>query len=263
MSLIKLRYYRFEVKNWRAPGCFRLAFLSDLHNNIAPGLLEQLREAQPQAVLIGGDMINKPIGKMPARFTRGYGLVRRLAAEFPVYYALGNHEASWKNNETGRETWDRYRKALEKKGVVFLENASARLGDEEHPLTVTGADLGRTAYSHHKDRRRAPEPAELRESLGEAQPYQILLPHHPDYIETYQAWGADLVLAGHLHGGQARLPFVGGVISPGLHLFPPYTKGLYSSDACVMLVSPGLGTHTVPFRIFNPREAYIVDLVKE
>ena len=102
-----------------------------------------------------------------------------------------------------------------------------------------------------------------RERIGEAPPdgFTILLPHHPDYIGEYAAWGADLVLAGHLHGGQMRLPGIGGLIAPGFKLFPPYTKGRYALGKTEMIVSPGLGTHTIPFRVFNPRELVIVDLI--
>ena len=263
MKLIRCRTYRMEVPGWETQGCFRLAFLSDLHNNIYPGLSEMLLEAEPDAVLLGGDMINRPTRHTPPRFTRGYGCIAKLAEHFPVYYALGNHEASWKNSPFYGESWRRYRRALEKKGVVFLENASVRLGSAGRPLYLSGLDLPKEQFTHHRKRRKAPTLRTVSDCLGRPRPFQILAAHHPDYIEVYEAWGADLVLSGHLHGGQARLPFAGGVFAPGPRLFPPYTKGEYRKGACRMLVSPGLGTHTIPFRVFNPREVFMIDLVKE
>ena len=264
MSLIRLHSYTVAVPGFKAGERFRLAFLSDLHNNLYPGLIRMLREAAPDAVLIGGDMANRPTRfGTPPRFTRGYGCVRQGAAAFPVFYAPGNHEASWRKNEKYGAVFETYRRALEKKGVRFLDNGSVTLRGGACPVRLYGLDLGKAQYSHHAKKRRPPTPEELRERIGEAPPdgFTILLPHHPDYLEQYAAWGADLVLAGHLHGGQMQLPGIGGLIAPGFKLFPPYTKGRYALGKTEMIVSPGLGTHTIPFRVFNPRELVIVDLV--
>lgn len=274
MQLIRSRQYTVTVPGLAAGEHLRLAFLSDLHNNISHGLMDLLRKASPDAVLIGGDMANRPTRfGTPPRFTRGYGCVSRIVKEFPVFYAPGNHEASWRNSEKYGEGWQAYRRALEKKGVVFLENRSVTLQDGRRPICLCGLDMGRPQYSHHKKTRRPPTQDELRAWIGEApaEAFTILLPHHPDYLEAYAAWGADLVLAGHLHGGQMRLPGIGGVIGPGFQLFPPYSKGRYEAEGkksgrlhrTVMIVSPGLGTHTIPFRVFNPREVLIADLAGE
>ena len=88
--------------------------------------------------------------------------------------------------------------------------------------------------------------------------FQILLAHNPDYFPAYAAWGADLVLSGHLHGGVIRLPLLGGVISPRLHLFPHYDGGKFTCGNSTMIVSRGLGMHTIPFRFNNPGE--LVDI---
>lgn len=264
MRLIRSRQYTVQVPGFEAGERFRLAFLSDLHNNIYPGLLRMLREVAPDAVLIGGDMANRPTRfGTPPRFTRGYGCVKQAAAEFPVFYAFGNHEASWRKHEKYGAAFDAYRHALEKKGVRFLDDESVTLRGGTCPVRLYGLDLGKAQYSHHAKKRRPPTQEELQERIGEAQEgaFTILMPHHPDYLEEYAAWGADLVLAGHLHGGQMRLPGIGGLIAPGFKLFPPYTKGRYTLGKTEMIVSPGLGTHTIPFRVFNPRELVIVDLI--
>ena len=264
MRLIRSRQYTVQVPGFEAGERFRLAFLSDLHNNIDPGLTDLLRQAAPDAVLIGGDMANRPtrLGT-PPRYTRGYGCVKRLAAEFPVFYAFGNHEASWGKSEKYGASFAAYRRALEKKGVIFLENKSVVLKEGSRSVLLYGLDLGKTQYSHHAKKRRPPTQEELREWIGKAPEgaFTILLPHHPDYLEEYAAWGANLVLAGHLHGGQMRLPGIGGVLAPGFKLFPRFSKGRYCFGKTVMIVSPGLGTHTIPLRVFNPRELVIVDLV--
>lgn len=263
MPLIHTSYYTIPVPCWKRSGRVRLALLSDLHNNIFPGLLEILQREKPDYVLIAGDMVNRPTRLTPVRFGRGYGCVRKLAEDFPVYYALGNHESSWRHHEGKKQPFDRYQRALEKRGVVFLQDTFVDLGSEENPLRISGLELGHEQYTHHLKNRKAPEEGEVEVKLGQAKPFQILLVHHPFYLEQYAAWGADLVLAGHLHGGQIRLPGLGGLIASGFQFFPPYTKGLYEKGKTRMLVSAGLGTHTVPFRVFNPREVLIVDLVAE
>ena len=91
--------------------------------------------------------------------------------------------------------------------------------------------------------------------------YEILLAHNPEYFEEYAAWGADLVLSGHVHGGIMRLPVLGGVISPKLVLFPKYDGGRFEEKNATMILSRGLGMHTLPIRIFNPAELVVIHLL--
>ena len=102
----------------------------------------------------------------------------------------------------------------------------------------------------------------MRSILGrcDTETYTILLAHNPDYFPQYGAWGADLVCSGHVHGGVARVPFWGkGMISPSLRLFPQYDGGVFSEGKSTMLLSRGLGMHTIPFRLFNPAELLLVE----
>ena len=90
--------------------------------------------------------------------------------------------------------------------------------------------------------------------------FQILLAHSPTHHAAYDAWGADLTISGHYHGGQVRLPLIGGVISTGWTLFPKYDMGMYALKNGKLIVSAGLGTHTIPLRINNPPEAVYITL---
>ena len=261
LALIRPHYYTVPVSCWRRPAVIRLAVLTDLHNNLYGSLIKALELEAPDLILIAGDMVNRPTGLTPPRFTRGYGCAAKLAARWPVYYAPGNHESTWEAAGKYAADYRQFRRALEKKGVVFLNNDSASLGDEDNPLTISGLALGKEQFTHHRGQRKAPSADEIREILGPPRPFQILLAHHPAYLQAYAEWGADLVLSGHYHGGHGRLPFAGGVIGPGFELFPPYTKGLYREGGTQMIVSAGMGTHTIPLRVFNPREIPIIDLV--
>ena len=106
---------------------------------------------------------------------------------------------------------------------------------------------------------------DIRNLVGEADQdrFQILLAHHPKYFAAYAGWGSDLTLSGHLHGGIMRLPRIGGVISPDPELFPRYDYGLYKETDSRMIVSAGLGTHTINLRINNPAELVIVEITNQ
>ena len=102
----------------------------------------------------------------------------------------------------------------------------------------------------------------LERLMGQAsgEMYTVLLAHHPNYFPQYAAWGADLTLSGHIHGGVARVPFWGrGVISPAWRLFPRYDGGIFREGKAVMVLSRGLGIHTIPVRVFNPGELWVID----
>ena len=111
------------------------------------------------------------------------------------------------------------------------------------------------ASALHEESRKA-----LREKFGIPDPeaFHILLAHNPVYFDTYAAWGADLTLSGHLHGGIIRIPGIGGLITPQAQLFPKYDRGLISVNGKYMVVSAGLGEHTVPIRIFNPPQLILI-----
>lgn len=87
-----------------------------------------------------------------------------------------------------------------------------------------------------------------------------MIAHNPEYFPAYAEWGADLVLSGHVHGGLMRLPFLGGVIAPSMKLFPKYDGGVFEEHGSTMILSRGLGTHTLPIRIFNPGELVVIRL---
>ena len=149
-----------------------------------------------------------------------------------------------------------YEEGLQKLGIKRMINETRVL--DRYAVSITGCEVDRRYYKRfHK----VPMKKEYLDGLLPEQRtdcFQILLAHNPDYFPVYAAWGADLVLSGHLHGGVARLPFLGGVISPRLQLFPHYDGGKFTYGNSTMIVSRGLGMHTIPFRFNNPGE--LVDI---
>lgn len=145
--------------------------------------------------------------------------------------------------------------------VRILENGSVLL--PEYGIRITGLDLPREYYQ--KLDRAKLEPKAISRMIGHADrnDFQVLLAHNPVFFDAYAGWGADLTLSGHIHGGIVRIPGIGGVISTSYRLFPKYDGGYYEQNQKKMIVSRGLGSHTIPVRLFNPAELVVIDLVTE
>lgn len=242
---------------------FRFVMLADLHNNSFgknnEKLLEAIRQAKPDAVLIAGDMI---VAKGVHSMEVPLHLLRELSREYPIYYANGNHEDRMdQEREIYQDQYDRYRRALKEMGVHYLVNESAVI---EKPgsgrIRITGLDLPERYYRHAG--KNPMDKNFLEDTLGKADPeeFHVLLAHTPLYFEEYAKWGADLVCSGHFHGGTVKLPFLGGMITPNYIFFPKYDSGIYRENQSVMALTAGLGTHSVNVRFLNRPELYIITL---
>lgn len=262
---------KYELKFKNLPPSFhgkRIAFLSDLHGEVFgkenEGLLQLIHEVKPSAILIGGDMVvgGKHLSGRERKESffsvkTSLSLIENLSASYPIYHALGNHEEKLEEGLL-RE----YEAGLLDKGVCLLDNTRVELkSDYGERIFLYGLSLGREYYPKFKRGRLEREDVETR--IGKKKGFSVLLAHSPFYFSAYKAWGADLTLSGHLHGGIMRLPFFGGVLGPDFIPFPRYSGGLYEADGKNMIVSCGLGTHTVKLRIFNPPELTIIDLFGE
>lgn len=266
-----LRISRYLVDSEKIPeemNGYRIAVLADLHDcevgKKNSRLLTVLRQEQPNCVLLAGDMVVENAKRCRAclAYRKAQDFLVALAKEFPVYYGMGNHESRWKKNADSHSmTFDRFRQELEREGITFLDNRSVLLGSGDRGVRITGLELP-LPYYQRKIRIPHLTGAAIRKLAGEAdqQHFQILLAHSPQFFQSYRDWGADLTLAGHFHGGMIRLPVVGGVISTYCRLFPKYDRGMFVEEGGRMIVSAGLGMHTIPLRINNPRELILLEL---
>ena len=240
----------------------RLCYLTDLHGawygEKQAELLEEIRKTEPDAILLGGDMI---IRRKTETLYAASDLILALASSYPVYYAMGNHETRQRLPGKYRSGYRKYEKKLKQAGVHFLYNSSAILTLPNCSLRIYGLELPLAPWY-----RKPFVPALQKEAIDyylntcdEKLP-TILLAHNPHYGDTYFSWGASLTLSGHFHGGVVRFDEHRGLISPMFRLFPKYCCGdFYRGDQC-MLVSAGLGDHTVHMRIHNPREIFTITL---
>ena len=239
----------------------RFLFLSDLHNKeYGPGnvrLLEEIQKQNPDFILIGGDMMNAKPG---ASFEKTVSFLKVLSSKYKVYYALGNHEYRARiYPETYGTLYNDFRSALKDTGIRFLDNEHVQIGEKK--IWITGLTIDKYYYKRFVKRKM--KPGYLESVLGEksGDQYQILLAHNPDYFRDYAQWKPDLVLSGHVHGGVIKLPFLGGVVAPSLRPFPHYDGGLFEEYGCKMILSRGLGMHTIPVRLFSPGELILVELL--
>lgn len=238
---------------------YSFALLADLHNRSYgkdnEKLLAAIDEVKPDVILTAGDMLTAKPGKS---FETALSFMKQVAKKYPVYYGIGNHEYRMKlYKEDYGDAFDKYIGALMEAGVHVLDNASITTND----LAVTGVSIDRKYYKRFK--KTVMDTKYLTDTIGTVcqDKYQILLAHNPEYFEEYVGWGPDLVVSGHVHGGIMRLPVLGGVISPKLVLFPKYDGGLFKKDKTTMILSRGLGMHTLPIRIFNPGELVVIHLL--
>lgn len=238
-----------------------IVFLSDLHNNeFGPDnrkLVDAICRLNPDAVLCGGDMIVSKRGnrniQIPLR------LFEQLASRYPVFCGNGNHEnrMMWRRDVYG-SLYEEYRDALKRMGVVYLEDGSVPWGDD---ILISGLDLELEYYRKALLRGLPAMGTEyLERKLGNAARFSILLAHSPMYFEDYAAWGADLTLSGHFHGGTVRIPGLGGVMTPQYQFFLPWCAGDFERGGKHMVVSRGLGTHSINIRLNNRPQLVVVHL---
>ena len=258
---MKLKTEYYQIRSSKIPDVFhgyRIVFLTDLHNcqigNENHVLYHRICALKPDLILVGGDMV---VGR---RDFKDFSMLRHffhcLGKHFPVIYSYGNHERRLSlYAETAHTSFPDYISMLKKSGIDVLNNESIMIEKEGRRICVSGLNMDLDYYGKfYKKSARMPKDY-VKSVLGEPKgEYRILMAHHPKHFERYAQWGADLVLSGHVHGGIMRLPLLGGVISPTLLLFPKYDGGLFKKGSSAMILSRGLGTHTLPIRIFNPGE---------
>lgn len=241
------------VASGALPGAFegfKIAHVSDLHNAVFgrenEKLLSLIRAAEPDIIAITGDLIDSRHTDIDSALA----FVEAAAEIAPVYYVTGNHES--------RLDFDAIEPRLIAAGARVLRNEAEYIEHGGERIRLAGIDdpsfirTGGTA-----EERAAAELEQLGDGGGT---FTVLLVHRPELVEVYAEYGAGLVLSGHAHGGQVRLPLLGGLYAPGQGLLPEYDSGLYSLGETQMVVSRGLGNSVAPLRVNNRPELVIVTL---
>lgn len=273
---------RYTISSDRLPQAFqgcRLVQVSDLHSVRSDRqrrlLLERVAEERPDYIFLTGDLIDSryySAHSAPEAGERDFipdgdtaELVRALTGLAPVYWVYGNHEMMLLDDPEH----NRFKTALEEMGVTLLHQRVVSLTRDGMSVTLAGIQDPATLYKN-PDYANLPGTAEkmkamLDDTLGGLNPeaFTILLSHRPEYFALYQSYAVDLVLTGHAHGGQIRLPLIGGLYAPGQGWFPRYTSGVHRAGRLSMVVSRGLGNSILPLRIFDPPELVTVILERQ
>lgn len=252
----------YEVKSPKIKGeGKRIVFLTDLHDKEFGAnnerLLAAVRDAKPDMVLVGGDMM---VAKGVGDLTKSLKFLRALSAEFPVICANGNHEIRMRNEkETYGNKYSEYRQALREMGITFLSDRHVSLDED---IEIYGLNL---LPAHYEPGYPKMKKGYVEQVLGQPdhEKFNLLLSHSPMFYKEYAAWGADLTLSGHFHGGTIRLPFVGGVMTPQYQFFFPWCAGQFEGEqGRKLIVGRGLGTHSVNIRFNDKPQVVVVDIRK-
>lgn len=262
----RLDYEYYTIPKEELPRQFwgsRIVMLADLHNhefgkkNVR--LLEKIKNQKPDYIMLAGDLLVKG-EHLKTDVARE--LLSELVTICPVYYTPGNHE-EYLEEKFGKDgVYRQFIQEIEEFGVKYLANQSCYIEKGNERIYVTGLHLPKKFFPKFYEKITF-EKKDMDRFVGKAPDgYNILIAHNPNHFPVYAEWGADLVLSGHVHGGIVILPFLGGVISTTYELFPRYDFGMFQWKNSRMVLSRGLGTHTIKLRLFNIPEISVISLGK-
>ncbi len=254
----KISFSNYKIRDKRIKKSTRIVMISDLHNasygDHNEKLIRAVETINPDFVLVAGDVI---VGKPGLSVDVGVDFLNMLGSRFPVYVGKGNHEMRTSIYDKYGDMWTKLYEGT-RENVHWLINDSVYLND--YNIAVHGLDMKPEYYRRFK--KLYMDRSYLKNELGvpDEKKYNILIGHDPDYFEEYSEWGADLTVSGHVHGGLIIIPRLGGLISPMIKFFPEYYKGDYTIGNRHMVVSAGLGLHTLKIRVNNEPDLVTINL---
>ena len=253
-----LEIYKYNVKSEDIPSefdNFRIVQISDLHNaefgENNEKLLLMLKQADADIIAITGDMIDSRNTDIDVAIS----FAQKAVNIAPVYYVNGNHESRVLGE------YEKLKQGLTDAGVNILENSSADITIGDEAITLIGINDPTFRMELVDDTMEQNIAHQLEDMIPDNDNYKVLLAHRPEYFDVY-AGNVDLVLSGHAHGGQFRIPFIGGLVAPGQGFFPEYYEGSHIKENTEMIVSRGIGNSIIPFRINNKPEIIVAELTK-
>ncbi len=257
----KLETTEYEIYSERLPNSFdgfRIAFISDLHEaefgEKQSRLIDQIKNSEPDIIVVGGDIFSA----LPDNFDKIEYLFKEVSKIAPTYYTPGNHESH-------EGAYYEMLKEISDIDIKLLFNKSETISVGQQSIEIFGLRDPGFAPDIKINKPREIAERELNQLVPE-QPenFSVLISHRPDYLEIYGKSGVDVVLTGHAHGGQIRVPFVGPIVAPGQGFFPKLTQGVHYSGNTALVISRGLGvSELLPLRTFNRPELVSVVLRHE
>lgn len=232
---------------------FVIAQISDLHNKEFGKeqkiLLRKLKSTAPDIIIVTGDLIDRRRYDLE----KAMNFINGALKIAPVYYVSGNHEA-WSDQYTNIKA------SLINNGVTVLDNSMVEYTIGNSSINLLGLQDPAFISANYIEDTKGLGFYDSLKQWSSNDNFQILLSHRPELFDLYTEHNIDLVFSGHAHGGQFRLPFIGGLVAPDQGVFPQYTSGSYNKNQTTMYVSRGLGNSIIPIRIFNRPEIVLVKL---
>lgn len=238
---------------------FKIIHVSDFHNAFfgrqSRHLLDVIRRQKGDVILMTGDVIDRRI----PNFTRAVNFIHKLTKILPAYYVTGNHEAHYTE-------WMKLKAVIDASGMKDISNDAEKLYKGRDYINLVGIHdpwfFGYEGNPFILQRFRGQLVERIYHTVDE-QDFSILMAHRPEYFNFYNKLPVDLVLSGHAHGGQIRLPYIKGLYAPHQGVLPKYSEGVHNKKDTTLSISRGVGNSRFPFRVFNHPEIIVLTLERE
>lgn len=251
---MRLKIVKYEVRTDKIEKQVRIALVTDLHGckygKNQKNLIEAIEKENPDIVLLGGDIFDDNVPYENSTIT-----IKQLAETYPCYYVTGNHEY-WSDDI------ENILDIVESSGVAYLSNTCEEVEINGQTINLCGVDDPDVIEYTENGTATEKQLENVADIAGEEY-FTVLLSHRPELAELYQQYDFDLVLSGHAHGGQWRIPgILNGLYAPHQGVFPKYAGGRYDFKNQTMIVSRGLAREsTLAPRIFNRPEIVFIDII--
>lgn len=264
----QLRITSYNIKHPKLPKEFygyKAIIMADLHNSFysVDKIIDTIKKEKPNCVIVAGDMLVYRDNQKEQNI-KSLQLLHEISKYADVYFTPGNHEMGYMQKNP--QEWLLYEKQLlehKDDNLYFLDNKYIELNRGNSTIRLYGIHLTDGYYKRFVGKKLNVEHMEQLLGISDASRLNILIAHNPDYFDDYCNWGADIVISGHNHGGLMRIPLLGGAISPRLRIFPKYDYGLFYKDDSILVLSGGLGAHSLKIRVNNKPELIILELTNK
>lgn len=262
--ITKVDVTKYTISDEKIPEEFnnyKIVQISDFHSkgykDTTELIISKVKKINPDVIVMTGDMISWEVENIENLKI----LMTSLAELYPIYYADGNHEhlAEILKNEQ----YEAFMNEIRDLGVITLKNNYVELTKDGQSIDLYEVDIPLDGPTGLYVTTEQLEDNYVENTLSEIndEKFNILLAHNPLFIDEYSEWGADLVLAGHMHGGIARIPILGiGIASPEKEYFPKYDAGKFKVNDTTMIVNRGIGGSSTDLRIFNKPDISVITL---
>jgi len=248
---ISTKTYKIETPLLEGQNSITIALISDLHSTIFGKdqtiLIDKIKNINPDLILLSGDIFDDVISATGTQL-----LLEGIAGTSPIYYVTGNHEY-WSNNIQA------IRDELTSYGVIIMSDNYEIIEINNNKVIIAGIEDPDKKIRETPDYDQNDSMENAFRELDEMSLYKILIAHRPEMIENYKKYSFNLVLSGHTHGGQVRIPLIlNGLYAPDQGIFPKYAGGIYTHGNLTHIISRGLSINPRLPRIFNPPELVII-----